>query len=276
MVGTAGANPYNPVLEVAYYLTGHVSGASSVIGLMVTVTSRTTDASISAITDTTGSFRVMVPSDNYFINVQSGSTVVWTEIFVFQAISVDLPLLQGVTISGKVWYDTDADGVLDASEGRSGVSVYVSDIDGRAAFATTASDGSYTIPVLAARTYTLSVNEPGFESYSTTYAPLDVSVTQNVQLLAINRTIEGARPIWGPAPGTQYPSRPQAGQWWLPPSSPAPMGPTRALTLPTTPDETHIRLERHEIPILGAFDLVINSDSITLNIEAKSACSSLQ
>jgi asparagine N-glycosylation enzyme membrane subunit Stt3 len=189
--GTGGTVLYNPVLGAAYYLTGHVNGTSAVGGLKVTMTSRTTGAIVLAITDSDGMFRVMLPSDNYFINVQSGSKVVWTDQFVSQAVTMELPLVQGVTISGKVWYDTDADGVLDASEGRSGVSVFVSDIDGRAASTTTASDGSYSIPLIAGRTYTLSVNQPGFEPYSKSYSPLDVSATQNVKLLAINRTVEG-------------------------------------------------------------------------------------
>ena len=191
ITGTGGEVIYNPVLEAAYYLTGHLSGSSSVGGLKVTVTSRTTGASVSAITNSTGTFRVLLPTDNYFINVQSGSLVIWKDLFVSQAISAELSLVQGVSLSGKVWYDTDADGVLDSSEGLADVAVFVSDIDGRAASATTASNGAYSIPLIAGRTYAVGVNEPGFEQYSITYSPLDASLTQNIQLFAINRTIEG-------------------------------------------------------------------------------------
>ena len=65
-----------------YYLTGHLSGATSVGALKAIVTSRTTGASILAITNSTGTFRVMLPTDNYFINVQSGSLVIWMDLFV--------------------------------------------------------------------------------------------------------------------------------------------------------------------------------------------------
>jgi asparagine N-glycosylation enzyme membrane subunit Stt3 len=191
LTGAAGEISFNPVLEAAYYLTGHLSGASSVNGLKVSVTSRTTEASIYAITNSSGDFKVMLPSDNYFVNVQSGSKVIWTDLFVSQPVSVELSLMQGVTISGKIWYDVDADGSIDSSEGRSGVIVSVGDIDGRTAFVTTSSDGSYSIPLIAGKTYTLGVSEPGFDSYSNIYAPLDASLTQNVKLLAINRTVEG-------------------------------------------------------------------------------------
>ena len=191
LTGTAGEISYNPVLGAAYYLSGHLSGASSVSGLKVSVTSRTTGASVYAITNSSGNFKVMLPVDNYFINAQSGSKVVWTDLFVSQPVSTELSFVQGVAISGKVWYDADADNVQDASEGRSGVTVIVSDIDGRAASVTTSSDGSYSIPLIASRTYTLNVNEPGFESYSNTYAPLGTYLTQNIELFAFNRTVEG-------------------------------------------------------------------------------------
>ena len=191
IIGTSGAIAYNPVLVTGYYLTGHVTGSSSVGGLKVTVTSRTTGASVSAITNATGTFRVLLPTDNYFINVQSGSLVVWMDLFVSQPITAQLSLVQGVNLSGKVWYDTSANGVIDASEGRSGLSVFVSDIDGRVASTTTASNGAFSIPLIAGKTYTLSVIQPGFEQYSITYSPLGASLTQNIQLLAVNRTVEG-------------------------------------------------------------------------------------
>jgi len=191
LTGAIGEVSYNPVLEAAYYLSGHLSDASSVKGLKVSVTSRTTGASVYAITNSSGNFRVMLPTDNYFINVQSGSKVIWTDLFISQPVSTELSFMQGVIVSGKVWYDADADKVRDASEGRSGVTVFVSDVDGRAASVTTSSDGSYSIPLIAGRTYTLGVNQPGFESYSNTYAPLESSLTQNIQLLAFNRTVEG-------------------------------------------------------------------------------------
>ena len=56
---------------------------------------------------------------------------------------------------------------------------------------TTSSDGSYSISVIAGRTYTISVNAPGFESYSNTYVPLATAFTQNIQLVATNCTVEG-------------------------------------------------------------------------------------
>jgi asparagine N-glycosylation enzyme membrane subunit Stt3 len=191
LTGATGEVSYNPVLEAAYYLTGHLSGASSVSGLKVSVTSRTTGASVHAITNSSGNFKLLLPVDNYFVNVQTGSKVIWTDVFVSQPVTTELSFIQGVTLSGKIWYDTDADNVRDSSEGRSGVTVFASDVDGRAASATTSSDGSYSIPLIAGRTYTLSVNEPGFESFSSTYAPLDASLTQNIELFALNRTIEG-------------------------------------------------------------------------------------
>ncbi len=192
IVGTGDEISYNPVLHTGYYITGYLSGSSSVSGLTVTITSETTGASISAITNSSGMFRVLVPSDNYFINVMSGSYVIWTEKYVYQSISIDLSLMSGVTISGNVWYDTNAYGVFASTEGLANVIVSVSDLDGRTASVTTSSDGSYSIPLIADRTYTLSVDEPGYESYSKTYETLDSSMTENVELLAINRTIEGS------------------------------------------------------------------------------------
>ena len=159
-----------------------------------------------------------------------------------------------------VWYDIDVDGVLDASEGRSGVSVFISDVDGRAAFATT-SDRRQLQPPGHRRPDLYPERERARVRVllPDIRASGRVHTTQNIKLLAINRTVEGILTYLGAPPReSPYRSSRQDRRRWRQAQSPAQMAPTSCSYIlactTSSSTRTDVRLQRHQVSVLGALD----------------------
>jgi asparagine N-glycosylation enzyme membrane subunit Stt3 len=188
---TSGAVTYDPLLVPAYYVQGKVQGTSDVSGLTIRFQSRSSGAVISAVTNATGQFRLSVPNDVYFVyNGESGGAY-WGDVVVTSSGPLTLDLTSSAKISGTVWYDANGNSVMDSGEALAGVAVQVFDADAREIVKETDSSGKYEFQLVPGKNYVMSLDQYGYFPYSKTFAQLSGSKTENIKLVAMNRTVTG-------------------------------------------------------------------------------------
>jgi dolichyl-diphosphooligosaccharide--protein glycosyltransferase len=182
----------NPDLERANVISGNVFGGG-VPGEDVDVRfeSRTTGATISVVTNDTGGFRASLPTDDYFVYSHTDTHAIWQDIFVTASKRVDLILSEAVLLDGMVWTDSDHNGLKGQHEGMSGVTISIQDMDGRELVSITNSTGHYDIVLVPGNTYYVSYESDGYLTVNREYEPLMESVTEDIELVPLNRTLEG-------------------------------------------------------------------------------------
>ncbi|MDD1756962.1 MAG: carboxypeptidase regulatory-like domain-containing protein [Methanomassiliicoccales archaeon] len=186
---SSGTLSLNPLLVPAYYVQGNVQGTSVLSGLTIRFESRSNGAVISAITNSTGQFRLLIPNDVYFVyNGESGGAY-WGDVTVTSSGPLTLSLSSSARISGTVWYDADGDSVMDSAEAMSGVPVQVMDVDGRVIVKETDSSGKYEFQLAPGKNYDLAVDLDGYFPHTKSFSQLSGSKTENVQMVAVNRTV---------------------------------------------------------------------------------------
>jgi len=186
---SSGTLSLDPVLVPAYYVQGKVQGASLVSGLTIRFESRSNGAEISAITNGTGQFRLLIPNDVYFVyNGESGGAY-WGDVMVASSGALTLGLVSSSKISGTVWYDADGDSVMDTGEALSGVTIQAMDVDERVIEKETDSSGKYEFQLVPGKNYVLAVNLGGYSPYQKSFSQLSGNNAQNIQMVAMNRTV---------------------------------------------------------------------------------------
>jgi len=188
---TVGQTQANPTLSSAFYVSGKLVGDVSLDGVKVQAQSRTTGAKLTAVANSTGEFRMLLPSDLYFFYVDGQVTAYWNDAFIATDAALILSLVSSARITGTVWYDNNGDGLRASSEGRTNVTLTVADADGRSITTLTDSTGYYSLNLVPNRYYTLLVNENGYAPQEFSYSPLTGNTQQDIQLLAYNRTVSG-------------------------------------------------------------------------------------
>jgi hypothetical protein len=189
IAGATGSVTVNPALQPANSVVFKVTGTTVASGTEVRIQSRTTGAIVRAVTNSTGMFRAVLPTDNYFIYAQSIDVAYWADIFVFSSADQVINLVSAASISGQVWYDNNFNGVRDSGEGVTDVPLVVQDSNSRSIDVKTASDGSFAISLVPGLSYILVVSKSGYQTQTFTFDPLTSSVSKIIELIPQNRSV---------------------------------------------------------------------------------------
>ncbi len=182
---------YDPMLVPASYVQGKVTGMPYPNGLTLRFESKTTGAAISVITNSTGQFRLLIPNDVYFVYNGESGWAYWNDVMVTSSGPLTLELTSSAKVSGYVWYDANGNSAMDSGEAMSGVLVQMSDADSRTIVKETDISGKYEFQLVSGSNYLLSLDQDGYIPYSKAYAQLSGSNTNNIKLVAVNRTVTG-------------------------------------------------------------------------------------
>ncbi|MEM0449260.1 MAG: carboxypeptidase regulatory-like domain-containing protein [Methanomassiliicoccales archaeon] len=192
-----GENSFDPLLVPASYLKGKVQGISSLEGLTVLFQSRSSGASLSAKTNETGNFGVILPNDIYFVQMGEEGGAYWNDLTVASSTSLIINLASAAKVNGYVWYDKNGDGARSWDEGLEGVRVEIRDADGRSISKLSGAGGNYEFYLVPGRSFSILVSEEGFASFVKSFEPLTSSSNTDIQLKALNRTVSGTAKISG-------------------------------------------------------------------------------
>jgi dolichyl-diphosphooligosaccharide--protein glycosyltransferase len=191
--GTAGVRNIDLALQPGNIVSGTVvEGTDRVANSTVILESRVSGALINVVTSSTGQFRVVVPADTYFIYANGTAKAFWDDVIVTSSEVLNIGLSNSVTISGQVWFDSNFNGARDQGEGVSNVSLTVSDRDARAVTFRTDSQGNFQLLVPSAKSYSLGVVIDGYVPKTFNYTNMVSSVTENIELVPMNRTTIGS------------------------------------------------------------------------------------
>ncbi len=167
------------------------SSGSAASGATVRMQDKSSGAVFTAVSNSEGWFRAVLPSGLYSAYMSDGTRAYWSDLLVSSSISSDFVLLAGVKVSGKVWYDANGDGAASSNESVMGATVTVTGQDGRAIVYSTGSTGAYSMVLPSGRSYTLTVTKNGFEDSARSYPSLDSQVTEDVEMVAQLRAVTG-------------------------------------------------------------------------------------
>lgn len=180
------------VLEDGLVLSGTVQYSTSLItGAEVVLQDRDGGASLKAVTNMQGKFRAVLPAGLYFTYISDGTRAYWGDVSVASSVSMTFQLVSSVKIGGKAWYDTDGNDAASAAEGLDNVVITVTDQDGRSVTVGTGSTGEYAFVLPSGKTYTLTSAKDGYQSIVRTYSSIAQSVTSDLEMIALERTVTG-------------------------------------------------------------------------------------
>lgn len=158
----------------------------------ITVTYLLNGATLRAVTNDTGGYRLVIPAGRYFVYAEGDSGASWSEVYFSSSSNADISLENGVDLNGAVWYDFDHDGMRDPDEGVAGVRVTVSDQEGRNVTQETDSRGVFSFTLVPGKDYTLTGMLDGYRTFVIHYASLEEDVMEHIQLIPENRTLTGS------------------------------------------------------------------------------------
>ena len=182
----------NPDLGAANIVTGSVTaGGMAAEDTDVRFESRTSEATITVVTNDTGGFRVALPTDDYFVYAHTDTHAIWQDVYLQSSKYLDLILGEAVHLSGMVWTDSDHNGLEGAHEGLAGVTIHVQDMDGRDISSHTNTTGDYLVTLSPGNTYYVSFSKDGYETVNREYKPLMDSVSEDIEMVPQNRTVKG-------------------------------------------------------------------------------------
>lgn len=154
--------------------------------------SRSTGATLTIVSNATGGFRAVLPSDSYFIYSHTDTHAIWQDVFIQSSKKLDVYLTEAAVLSGVVWTDSDGNGLQGANEGMEGVTIVVTDPDGREISSASDSKGQYELTLVPGNTYEVSFSFPGYGTVVRDYDPLVQSVEEDIELVPLNRTVVGS------------------------------------------------------------------------------------
>ncbi|MBI0583826.1 MAG: glycosyltransferase family 39 protein [Methanomassiliicoccus sp.] len=185
-------------------ITGTVKDGDNPVGsARVTYTRLSDGAFLTGTANTTGAYRLVLPSGDYFVYAKGSSKAFWGNLGITGSGTQDIVLQDSVSISGKTWYDLNANGEMDTSEGVPGTVLSVMSTTNAAQTVSFLSDasGNYNLTLPKGNGYQLSASLDGYASWQKTYDPLDASVTENIEMVANDRTVTGTVTSGGTALG---------------------------------------------------------------------------
>ncbi|MBC7108271.1 MAG: glycosyltransferase family 39 protein [Methanomassiliicoccales archaeon] len=153
--------------------------------------SKASSAAIKAVTNATGAARIILPQGTYFIYIKGNETAYWGDMYVDSSKRVNMVLSSAASISGVTWYDANNNAIIDSGEQISGAKLRLYDRDGRTIEATSDSLGGFSFVVPSGYSYELSISKDGYASKVLSYPFIESSISQDVKLVPLNRTITG-------------------------------------------------------------------------------------
>jgi len=181
------------VLTDGMVLSGTVQYSSAAVsGADVVLQDRSGGATLTAVTNSQGRFRAVLPSGLYFTYINDGTRAYWGDVNVVSSMSMTFQLLTSVKVSGKAWYDADGNDAASAAEGLNGVVITVTDQDGRSVKVGTGPTGQYSFVLVSGRTYSLTAVKDGFQTMARNYPSISQSVTDDLEMVALQRTVTGS------------------------------------------------------------------------------------
>ncbi|MHC1680944.1 MAG: carboxypeptidase regulatory-like domain-containing protein [Methanomassiliicoccales archaeon] len=180
------------VLEDGLVLSGKVEYSSSAIsGADVVLQDRSGGAMLTAVTNSQGKFRAVLPSGLYSTYISDGTRAYWGDVNVASSTSTTFQLASSVKVSGKAWFDANGNDAASAAEGLNGVVIIVTDQDGRSVTVGTGSTGQYSFVLVSGKTYALTATKDGFETVVRNYPSIAQSATADLEMIALERTVTG-------------------------------------------------------------------------------------
>ncbi|HPR98055.1 MAG TPA: STT3 domain-containing protein [Methanomassiliicoccales archaeon] len=181
------------VLTGGMVLSGTVQYSSAAVsGADVVLQDRSGGATLTAVTNSQGKFRAVLPSGLYFTYINDGTRAYWGDVNVVSSMSMTFQLLTSVKVSGKAWYDADGNDAASAAEGLNGAVITVTDQDGRSVNMGTSPTGQYSFVLVSGRTYALTAVKDGFQTLARNYPSISLSVTDDLEMVALQRTVTGS------------------------------------------------------------------------------------
>lgn len=158
-----------PIYE-AFRITGGLKGSSNQVlkSEHITFVSES-GARVRAISDSLGSYDVLLPQGEYDVTVSStvGSGVYGAPLSVTaDQIGLVIKLSEGIAVSGTLYQDADGDQEPSADEKASFVNICVTDSDGYVYTYKSESDGSFVTVFPKGELVTVSLSDPGFNTWS--------------------------------------------------------------------------------------------------------------
>ncbi len=156
-------------------------------------------ATVSAVTDAHGRYRVSLPAGSYFVYASSEGHAYWNDFYLSASTQKTLKMTSSVDISGKVWTEQTHDSMMNEGEGMSSVSIEVTDQKGRGLDFFTDQAGDYDIKLVPGNSYQLEVSVSGYHPIAFTHNHISQSEVKNIQMIPLNRTVTG-KAMLGTAP----------------------------------------------------------------------------
>jgi hypothetical protein len=188
---TGSASTVTPILKLAEGSSTNLKVNSSAVtsGVQFIIRSKTIAATVYAVSNANGGVMVLLPAGVYSVYAYKSSYVYWADLTIPATGVQNITLANAATISGKVWFDANFDGSRASTEGVGNVTMTVSDQSGNQVTFYTDSTGSYSIPLVINRTYTLTASLLNYGTYSITYLDFNTSTVNNIKLVPTNRTV---------------------------------------------------------------------------------------
>ncbi|HEY3421038.1 MAG TPA: STT3 domain-containing protein [Methanomassiliicoccales archaeon] len=200
VTGLAGSVTQNMVLAEATATNLQVVSAT-LNGVQFVIKSKSSPAAVYAVSNQTGGAKVLLPSGVYSIYVYAGSTsVYWADLTLPGTGVQNITMVNAVTLSGKVWFDSNFDGSMGSSEGIGNATITVTNQAGEQVTFYTDSTGAYIVPLVINGTYTMTESLINYVTYSVTYADFNTSTVNNIKLVPTNRTVSLTTTFNGGAP----------------------------------------------------------------------------
>ncbi|MEM3059157.1 MAG: STT3 domain-containing protein, partial [Methanomassiliicoccales archaeon] len=163
----------------------------SIAGAEIVVKSQATGAELMSVTNASGSAKLIIPSGGYLIYVRSNDSAYWNDLYVDRSERISIVLSPAISVSGRVWYDENGNGIAETGEYLKNVDVSLRDRSGRAIRSSTDSLGAFGFVVPSGFSYDLTVSKFGFAT-ETIGLPSQVdSYYSNIKLSPLNRTVSG-------------------------------------------------------------------------------------
>jgi len=181
-------------LSTGSVVTGVVkNGGSAVSGASVVYTSVADATFLRTSTNSTGDYRLVLPTGDYFVYAAGSGKAYWGNLAISGTSTQEIALQDSTTIGGTTWYDTNLNNEMDTSEGLGNVVLKVQSktTSSQVVYFTSDGSGDYNITLPTGNSYVLTANLDGYTEYTNTYDPLSSAVGNNIEMVAINRTVTG-------------------------------------------------------------------------------------
>ena len=200
VTGSASSVTENLNLAAGTPTSLQVNSTGDLDGVQFVIHSKTIPAEIYAISNSTGGIQVLLPAGDYSIYAYATSLVFWADLTLPGTGVQNITLENAATLSGKVWFDANFDGVMGTNEGVGNATIKVTDQAGNQVSFITGSAGAYSVPLVINRNYTMTETLVNYVTNSFTYTNFSTSTVNNIQLVPVNRTVSMTVTFNGGAP----------------------------------------------------------------------------